>query len=60
MSKEILNSVEEQVNNTVEQQVEEQVEEQSTERTFKDICNELVANGGSRLRGIKVRSCKIT
>lgn len=42
------------------QQVEEQVEEQATERTFKDICNEIVAEGGTRIKGIKVRSCKIT
>ena len=60
MSKEILNPVEEQVEEQVDNTVEQQVEEQSTERTFKDICNEIVANGGSRLRGIKVRSCKIT
>lgn len=46
--------------NPVEQVVETIVEEQSTERTFKDICNEIVANGGTRIRGIKVRSCKIT
>lgn len=56
MAKEILNPVEEAVDNTVETTVEEQ----STERTFKDICNEIVANGGTRIRGIKVRSCKIT
>lgn len=56
MAKEIVNPVEEVVDNTVEQQVEEQ----STERTFKDICNEIVANGGRRIKGIKVRSCKIT
>ena len=55
MANEILNPVEEVVNNTVETTSEE-----STERTFKDICNEIVANGGIRLRGIKVRSCKIT
>lgn len=51
---------EEQVVETTAQQVEEQVEEQGTERTFKDICNQIVAEGGTRLRGIKVRSCKIT
>ena len=56
MANEILNPVEEVVDNTVETTVEEQ----STERTFKDICNEIVANGGTRIRGIKVRSCKIT
>lgn len=56
MAKDIEIKVEEQVDNTVEQQVEEQV----TERTFKDICNEIVANGGRRIKGIKVRSCKIT
>ena len=56
MAKDIEIQVEEQVDNTVEQQVEEQV----TERTFKDICNEIVANGGKRIKGIKVRSCKIT
>lgn len=56
MSKEILNPVEEVVDNTVDTTVEEQ----STERTFKDICNEIVANGGTRIRGVKVRSCKIT
>lgn len=56
MSKEIANLVEEVVNNTVETTSEEQ----STERSFKDICNEIVANGGTRIRGIKVRSCKIT
>lgn len=56
MSKEILNPVEEVVDNTVETTSEEQ----STERSFKDICNEIVANGGTRIRGIKVRSCKIT
>ena len=39
MAKDIEIQVEEQVDNTVEQQVEEQV----TERTFKDICNEIVA-----------------
>lgn len=50
----------EQVVETTAQQVEEQVEEQATERTFKDICNQIVAEGGTRLRGIKVRSCKIT
>lgn len=56
MSKEIANPVEEVVDNTVETTSEEQ----STERSFKDICNEIVANGGTRIRGIKVRSCKIT
>ena len=56
MAKDIEIKVEEQVDNTFEQQVEEQV----TERTFKDICNEIVANGGRRIKGIKVRSCKIT
>lgn len=56
MSKKIVNQVEEVVDNTVETTVEEQ----STDRTFKDICNEIVANGGTRIRGIKVRSCKIT
>lgn len=56
MAKEIVNPVEEVVNNPVETTSEEQ----SNERTFKDICNEIVANGGTRIRGIKVRSCKIT
>ena len=56
MANEIVNPVEQVVDNTVETTVEEQ----STERTFKDICNEIVANGGTRIRGIKVRSCKIT
>lgn len=56
MSKEIVKPVEEVVDNTVETTSEEQ----STERSFKDICNEIVANGGTRIRGIKVRSCKIT
>ena len=56
MSKEIVNQVEEVVENSVETTVEEQV----TERTFKNICNEIVANGGIRIKGIKVRSCKIT
>ena len=59
MAKEIVNPVvtpvEEVVDNT-----DFPVEEQSNERTFKDICNEIVANGGTRIRGIKVRSCKIT
>lgn len=56
MANEILKPAEEVVDNTVETTVEEQ----STERTFKDVCNEIVANGGTRIRGIKVRSCKIT
>lgn len=56
MANEILKQTEEVVDNTVETTNEEQ----STERTFKDICNEIVANGGTRIRGIKVRSCKIT
>ena len=56
MSKEIVNQVEQVVENSVETTVEEQV----TERTFKNICNEIVANGGIRIKGIKVRSCKIT
>lgn len=56
MANEILNPAEEVVNNAVETTSEEQ----STERSFKDICNEIVANGGKRIRGIKVRSCKIT
>ena len=59
MSRENVNPVEETVNNTVNDTVGTS-EEQSVERTFKDICNEIVANGGTRLRGIKVRSCKIT
>lgn len=52
----------EQTNAVVEQQVEQQVEEQvvTSERTFKDICNEIVANGGKRVKGLTVRSCKIT
>lgn len=56
MANEILKPVEDVVDNTVETTNEEQ----STERTFKDICNEIVANGGTRIKGIKVRSCKIT
>ena len=56
MANEILNPVEEVVDNAVETTSEEQ----STGRTFKDICNEIVANGGTRIRNIKVRSCKIT
>lgn len=56
MSKEIVNPVEEVVDNTVETTSEEQ----SADRSFKNICNEIVANGGTRIRGIKVRSCKIT
>lgn len=59
MAREIVNQVEETVNNTVNDTVETS-EEQSVGRTFKDICNEIVANGGTRIRGIKVRSCKIT
>lgn len=59
MAREIANQAENTVDNTVDNVVETS-EEQSTERTFKDICNEIVANGGTRLRGIKVRSCKIT
>lgn len=49
-----------ELEHTVEEQVNEQVEEQVVERSFKDICNEIVANGGTRIRNIKVRSCKIT
>lgn len=52
--------VEEQVVEATAQQVEEQVEEQGNEMSFKDICNEIVANGGTRIRNLKVRSCKIT
>ena len=56
MANEIVNQVEEVVENSVDNTVEEQV----TERTFKNICNEIVANGGIRIKSIKVRSCKIT
>lgn len=51
---------EEQAVETTAQQVEEQVEEQGNEKSFKDICNEIIAEGGTRVRGLKVRSCKIT
>lgn len=60
MANEIVNQIEEVVETTVDNAVETTVEEQVTERTFKNICNEIVANGGTRIRGIKVRSCKIT
>ena len=59
MVREIVNQAENTVDNAVDNVVETS-EEQSVGRTFKDICNEIVANGGTRLRGIKVRSCKIT
>lgn len=52
--------VEEPVVETAAPQVEEQGEEQGNEKSFKDICNEIIANGGNRIRGLKVRSCKIT
>ena len=60
MANKIVNQTEEVVETTVENAVETTVEEQVTERTFKNICNEIVANGGTRIKGIKVRSCKIT
>lgn len=44
-------------NPVVEQQVEEQV---VVDKSFKDICNEIVANGGNRVKGLKVRSVKVT
>ena len=49
-----------QVEEPVVETAAPQVEEQSNEKSFKDICNEIVANGGTRIRGVKVRSCKIT
>lgn len=52
--------VEEQLVETNAQQVEETEQEQGNEKSFKDICNQIVAEGGTRIRGIKVRSCKIT
>lgn len=52
--------VEEQVVETTIQQVEETEQEQGNEKSFKDICNEIIANGATRIRNLKVRSCKIT
>lgn len=51
---------EEQVVETTVQQVEETEQEQGNEKSFKDICNEIIANGATRIRNLKVRSCKIT
>lgn len=63
MTNKNVNPVEEVVEQTVEQTVDNAVEttsEEQSERSFKDICNEIVANGGTRIKGIKVRSCKVT
>lgn len=54
MSREIVNPVVEDV------QVEEQVNDVVVDKSFKDICNEIVANGARRIKGLTVRSCKIT